>query len=67
MEMEKETRLRAAGVSAMKILAGCGQCSLLFGSAPTQDAANLGFRSLRVDAGKGIGEIRSFQPLHPLR
>ena len=43
---------------------------MLCAAAFAQDAQNAGFRALRIDAGKVIGEIRSFlgvRTAHPLR
>ena len=46
----------------MKILSRCGLCFLLIGGVvAAQDA---GLRSLRIDAGKSVGQIRSFQGLN---
>jgi hypothetical protein len=44
----------------MKALFRCVFCPLLCAAALTQNAT-MGFRSLQVDAGKVVGEIRSFQ------
>jgi hypothetical protein len=60
--MTKERGDRLAGCLRMRILLRNFFCSLLVCAAAfTQDAPNGGFRPLRVDAGKVIGEIRSFQ------
>jgi hypothetical protein len=48
----------------MKILARYCFCSLLLCVAAFTQNTNAGFRSLRVDASKVIGEIRSFQGLN---
>ncbi|HYW37586.1 MAG TPA: hypothetical protein VE957_05695 [Terriglobales bacterium] len=47
-----------------KLLRGCLWTLMLCAGAFPQDTANSGFRSLRVDAGKVTGEIRSFQGLN---
>ncbi len=60
--MEKKRGDRLAGFLRMKILLRNFLCLLLFSAAAfTQDASHGGLRSVRVDAGKVIGEIRSFQ------
>jgi xylan 1,4-beta-xylosidase len=60
--MENERGDRLAGCLRMRILLRNHICLLLLCAAGfTQDASNGGFRLLRVDAGKVIGEIRSFQ------
>lgn len=60
--MAKERRDRLSRFLRMRILL-CNSVAplLLCAAAFTQDAPSEGFRSLRVDAGKVIGEIRSFQ------
>src|SRR5271169_4959239 len=47
-----------------KALCTCLSTLMLCACAFAQDAANSGFRSLHVDAGKVTGEIRSFQGLN---
>jgi xylan 1,4-beta-xylosidase len=54
-------------LSPIKTLARLCFCLLLLcPAAVPQDTSNSGFRSLNVDAGKVIGEIRSFQGLNGL-
>jgi hypothetical protein len=55
-------------LSPIKTLARLCFCLLLLlcTAAVAQDTSNSGFRSLNVDAGKVIGEIRSFQGLNGL-
>lgn len=48
----------------MKALVSYSLPLLSSSAALAQDATNVGFRSLRVDAGKVTGEIRSFQGLN---
>ncbi len=51
----------------MKTALRCSACLLILVVAGfSQDAAHAGFRSLNVDAGKVVGEIRSFQGLNGL-
>jgi xylan 1,4-beta-xylosidase len=60
--MEEERGDRIVGCLRMRILLRNFLCPLLLcATAFTQDAPQRGFRSVRVDAGKVIGELRSFQ------
>jgi hypothetical protein len=60
-----EKRERRKKTMPVKTLAGRCLCLLLLGApALPQDTSNSGFRSLNVDAGKVIGEIRSFQGMN---
>jgi hypothetical protein len=60
--MENESGDRLVGRLRRRILLRNSFYPLLLCAAVfAQDAPNGGFRSLRVDAGKVIGEIRSFQ------
>ena len=63
--MEKERGDRLAGCLRMRSLLRNILCTLLLCAAAfTQDTPNAGFRALRIDAGKVIGEIRSFQGMN---
>lgn len=60
--MKKQSYTYLAGFLRMRVMLGSLLCPLLLCAAAfTQDASHVGFRSLQVDAGKVIGEIRSFQ------
>src|SRR5579872_5041954 len=60
-----ESSGRNMGASWMKTVFNPLVCLLLLAAAGfTQDAASAGYRFLRVDAGKVIGQIRSFQGLN---
>jgi xylan 1,4-beta-xylosidase len=60
--MEKERGDRLVGLVRMRMLLHSFLCPLLLCAAAfTQNAPHVGFRSVQVDAGKVIGEVRSFQ------
>jgi hypothetical protein len=63
MEQERDDRL-VLGLMTRTLIVRILGSLLLCTTALAQDAPNAGFRSLRVDASKVTGEIRSFQGLN---
>ncbi len=64
MTKEDRTEKQETRKEVMPLARFCLCLLLLCASAVPQDAPNSGFRSLNLDAGKVIGEIRSFQGLN---